>query len=404
MHLLLAIAILAAPLYVWRFSVFGIDANALLLVLSAVIAAFAIDIIWNKRAPAFINSVKQLSTFLMAGIALVFAASIISLLVGGFDVPKLGQWIVLYAQPLLMFLAVNFYVRQQTEAARFIRIAVYCIVGAAGVLAIAQYAFLFGLPMEWWGNSNEPKRAIAFFEHPNGYALFVTPLLAWLLPNVFARMQRFVSSITAGDGLYVMLWVLGVLGMVLSLSRGAWLGFAIASAVYAILSRNKKVIIGLAIAGIAFSGIVLATDNLRYRILLPFYGEKSAVARLSLWDTASKMISDSPITGKGIHGFNYNWEKYNTDPNLDHYNFPHNIALNFWVDLGLLGVIGFLAILLHIMKQGIRQRRTQYQLAMVLFAVAMVAHGLIDIPYLKNDLALVFWMMLGMSAASENSA
>jgi len=36
-------------------------------------------------------------------------------------------------------------------------------------------------------------------------------------------------------------------------------------------------------------------------------------------------------------------------------------------------------------------------LGLLLFLVAIFVHGLIDIPYLKNDLALVFWMVLALS-------
>jgi O-antigen ligase len=138
-------------------------------------------------------------------------------------------------------------------------------------------------------------------------------------------------------------------------------------------------------------------------VLLPFHGEKSSLARVSLWDTGSKMISDSPIFGKGISGFANNWYGYNTDPNLDHYNFPHNILLNFWIDLGLLGVAGFAAIIAWSIWQGIVRRRNPAALALLLFMVALVVHGLIDIPYLKNDLALVFWMVLGLTTAQANS-
>jgi hypothetical protein len=32
-----------------------------------------------------------------------------------------------------------------------------------------------------------------------------------------------------------------------------------------------------------------------------------------------------------------------------------------------------------------------------LFLIALIIHGLIDNPYLKNDLALVFWLIWGIS-------
>jgi hypothetical protein len=39
------------------------------------------------------------------------------------------------------------------------------------------------------------------------------------------------------------------------------------------------------------------------------------------------------------------------------------------------------------------------QLGIVLAMVAIVVHGLVDVPYFKNDLALEFWTFLGLAWA-----
>jgi O-antigen ligase len=151
----------------------------------------------------------------------------------------------------------------------------------------------------------------------------------------------------------------------------------------------------VAVIGVA---IFMAVPNFRYRLLLPFYGEKSAVARFSLWKTGVKMISDEPVLGKGLVGFGNNWEKYNSDPNLEHYNFPHNIILNFWVDFGILGVLSMMGLFVYGIINGIKNRTNLYWFGLMLALVAIFTHGLIDIPYLKNDLAVVFWVLWGMSS------
>jgi O-antigen ligase len=105
------------------------------------------------------------------------------------------------------------------------------------------------------------------------------------------------------------------------------------------------------------------------------------------------MVKDSPITGKGLLGFSNNWYAYNTDPGLEHYPAPHNIALNFWIDTGLLGLISFFGLLVLAVIRGIKERSNAYKLGLLLACVALVMHGLVDIPYFKNDLALLFWML-----------
>lgn len=397
MAYLFSILLVLAPLYVWRFSIGGIPTNALMLA-NFIAIAIALIIVARRNAWRDVwESVLSIGKPLLIAISLFGAASIIALVSFGITAEKFAQWTVLYAQPLALFIFCRYAVRTEPKALNnFYKIA-YVFVGVAGLLAIIQYFTLATLPMEWWGNANEPKRAIAFFAHANAFGLFVTPVLAWLIPDV---VQKFRDAVTRSSTKYVYAacWLVGAAGLFLSLSRGAWLGLMLAAGVCVLISANKKMILAFAVAGLLLTGVVMAAPNLRYRVLLPFQGEKSAVARLSIWDTGLKMVKDSPVLGKGMNGFSDNWDSYNTDPNLEHYNFPHNIFLNFWIDLGLLGMLSVVAILVLTVARGIARRATNpAMLGMLLAVVAIVSHGLIDIPYLKNDLALAFWIMLAFS-------
>lgn len=396
MPFLFVITFLAAPLYVWRFNIAGIPTNFLMVLSAVVILISGIVILTRGQFTAFASSIRQTPRWLLICIGLFGLASVISLLAFGTDGSKLGQWIVLYAEPIALFFLIRFFASQDPEVLRHYYNDVYLLLGLIGLVSLVQYTTLWSLPMDWWGNSQEPKRAIGLFAHPNGLGLFVTPLMAWLLPDVWAKLTKLWQKINWRDLFFVFCWALGGLAILLSLSRGAWFGFAAACVVFAIASANKKIIAGLAIIFVVIAAVVAITPNLRYRLILPFRGEKSSVARLSLWDTGSKMIKDNPLLGKGVNGFKDNWDKYNTDPGLDHYNFPHNIFLNFWIDSGLLGLISMLGILGFALWQG-RQRSSALKLGLMLFVVALVVHGLIDIPYFKNDLALVFWTIFALS-------
>jgi O-antigen ligase len=297
----------------------------------------------------------------------------------------------LYRFGLALFLIVYYFTQQQPRLRDFLRLAAYAVVAAAGILALIQYFTLATLPPQWWGNSVEPKRAIAFFVHANGFGLYVTPLLAWLIPDAMKRLSE------RRRWYLVAAWVLGVTGILLSLSRGAWLGLVAAAVIYVLISANRKYLITAVIAAAAVLIVVATVPNLRYRLLLPFYGEKSSVARISLWYTGSRMIKDSPLLGKGTNGFSDNWDRYNRDINLDHYNFPHNVFISFWVDAGVLGLLSFIFLGLVGLVRGFRYRQNLYRFGLALFLIALFVHGQIDTPYLKNDLASLFWMIWAIS-------
>src|SRR5205807_2268238 len=81
------------------------------------------------------------------------------------------------------------------------------------------------------------------------------------------------------------------------------------------------------------------------------------------------------------------------EPSLAH---PHNWVLNFWLSLGLAGLIAFGWLLLRFWSVA-RAGRTWY-IAGALGAVAdMLVHGFIDNSYFLVDLAFVFWLALALA-------
>ena len=172
--------------------------------------------------------------------------------------------------------------------------------------------------------------------------------------------------------------------------------------VYAIVAADKK--IRLVIAGfvIVAASIIYALPNLRYRFITPFYGETSANSRIILWKAGWNSVKNSPITGLGLTGFSHQYRSLVPDPNLDTHNYPHNIFLDVWVETGLLGLLSFTAIVIIYIYQGLRAAtlkntdtsKVSIKLPVALFLVALITQGLIDNPYFKNDLALVFWLVL----------
>lgn len=395
MSYLFSLTLLLAPLYIWRFTISAAPLNFLMVWVAFVLAVGGLWIIYKGELKQFLVYSYSRDRLLFWLVLLFFAAGCVALFVGGFSIPKLGQFIVLFLEPISVFFLLRYIAANSSRTHAAMRSAIYFFVAACGLLAIVQYTTLLGLPSDWWGNAEEPKRAIGFFVHPNGLALFMTPLLAFLEPDLFRRLEK--QSWRSRDTIIAAgAWGLGAVGLFLSLSRGGWIGFAASAIVFGIFMASRKYLVATLVGIVVCGLVVAAVPNLRYRIVLPFYGEKSAVARLSLWQTGENMIRDNPIVGKGLIGFGNNWDKYNSDPGLDHYNSPHNIILNFWIDTGLLGLVSFLGLLLYAVVEGFRRRSDIWKTGLVLFVVALVAHGLIDTPYFKNDLALVFWIVYAL--------
>jgi O-antigen ligase len=391
MQCLLVLTFILAPTYVIRFKLLGLPTNLLMVWVFLFWLIFALRLTAKKQLSVFLTAVKNTDKKTLLLISLFFLSGVISLLVGGIDRQKLGQFIVLFLQPIITFFIANFIFKQYPSTKNFLLSTLYFLLGIAGLYAILQYFILLGLPAAWWGNSVEPKRALSFFVHPNFYALWCAPLLAFLIPDIFASLK------TNNYKLKTFAWLLGVLGLLLSLSRSGWLGLGAAVLVYLIIAADKKTRKIILAGAVIVVAIVVYYPNLRYRFITPFYGEKSANSRIELWGDGLKAIKKSPILGLGLTGFATQYGALNTDPTLDTHNFPHNIFLNFWVETGLIGLISFMGLIGLLIYRGLKNRKDAYQLAVALFLIALIFQGLVDNPYFKNDLALVFWIILSLT-------
>lgn len=84
------------------------------------------------------------------------------------------------------------------------------------------------------------------------------------------------------------------------------------------------------------------------------------------------------------------------------YMYPHNIFLNFWTEIGLLGALLFTWLIGRYFYEAIRLQskldRAARMMALGLIGAmsALCIHGLVDVPYFKNDLSVLFWLLIAL--------
>jgi putative inorganic carbon (HCO3(-)) transporter len=134
--------------------------------------------------------------------------------------------------------------------------------------------------------------------------------------------------------------------------------------------------------------------------------------RLNLWRSTLDMIRDHPLLGVGLDNFLYAyrgryirpaaWE----EPDLSH---PHNVALDYWSRLGLLGLAAGLWLQVAFWRLALPLRRLrspdERALALGLMGsmVDFLAHGLVDNSYFLVDLAFVFCLTLALVVHLANT-
>lgn len=242
---------------------------------------------------------------------------------------------------------------------------------------------------------------VVIYNTANAVALYLVPLIA--MSGAVALHWRNSAERVAAAGFAA----LATLCVLLSFSRGGYLALAVVAVGLALSHRRRWILLGAAVA--AFVILMLGSSTVRHRILLELdfsNGSNTLVGRFHLWSVALQMLRDHPIFGAGLSGFATVIGPYWNPTNIDRFTYPHNIILNFWSETGLLGLAAFLWILVAGFVWSWRgYRRTEdgwrfIHLGVFLALIAVVVHGLVDVPYWKNDLSLEFWVILSVTLAA----
>ncbi len=177
-----------------------------------------------------------------------------------------------------------------------------------------------------------------------------------------------------------------------------------------VILKNKKVLSIILIGGLFVIGGVL------YGKILPTIHTKysSLDERGQIWQTAVYMLKEpkTAMFGVGLGQFEQNYIKnvrtvLNGGEPLDYYVIqPHNIFLLFWFNFGIPGLLFMLWTLTLLIKKILSLRKTGISDLQALACFALLyfyLHGLIDTPIFKNDLLIIFILLLHLSLFSKTA-
>ncbi|MDQ4077543.1 MAG: tetratricopeptide repeat protein [Chloroflexota bacterium] len=206
------------------------------------------------------------------------------------------------------------------------------------------------------------------------------------------------------------LLALPLLGMTLLLTQSpqALLGLAIGLFALEVLKKNLPwCAVLLLLAGLLLL-FVLVWNLYLASALPPALVERLGIgvqARLEIWQRALYMIRDTPFTGIGLNTFPLlNDRFYSLVP--DRTPHAHNTFLQTAVDLGIPGLVAFLALILmffRTLKRTYTATTDHNHRALLLGIAGSVAawlgYGLADALVLGHKTAIGIWVMLGLLAA-----
>ena len=168
---------------------------------------------------------------------------------------------------------------------------------------------------------------------------YLAEYLALIVPIAAAFIARRGSS--AGVRLLcIVAVILAVTCIVLTFSRGGFLGLVAGGLVWAIRERAQRTKALLLSAALAVGVAIFAPATLweRTDTLEEFQQDQSALGRVYAWHVASAVNLDHPLRGVGGGAFREAWPIYAPPEVREHPLVAHNIFLD---TLGELGWVGF---------------------------------------------------------------
>ncbi len=378
-------AVAAMPLYVVRFSIAGLPSTLLeALVLAATVATF----VSHRRS---LKPLPWIASLAALWIIVGFASSFRS----GDTLSSLGLWRAYFVEPILL----AWCIWQQADSMRRLRQLLATAVGtgaAVGAYAVYQYFTGYGIPSPWQEES--VRRVTAWLGYPNAVALLLAPL-TWLAVSfgigATKRWLRY-SAWAAGALMAMAVLFAGSEGGLIGLAAGA----AMVGLLYSKLSR--RVTIGLIIAAAVAVAAVPSWRSYAVRTATlndcPVLYECSLTLRRTQWADTWIMLKDGRLLyGAGLGNYQATMLPYHNHRGIEIYLYPHNVFLNFWTETGLAGLILFLGILAAFWRCVWQAPRTPSRPLVIGATAAMVTllvHGLVDVPFFKNDLSVLFWLIV----------
>ncbi len=378
------LTVFCLPFYLIRFKINWIPFNLIEIIIGILFLFWLANALKNKELRCLLGKIEGKLAW---PIFLIFSGTTLATLFSVDLEATAGAWKGWLVVPLI-FLLILITNIQNKKQLRNILISL-----ASSGIVVSLIAFFYWLQ----GNVTYNGRLNAFYLSPNYLAMYLSPILIFLLYFYFVVNKK-ILNILIIIGCFLLSWTI-----YLTYSHGAWFGlmsaflflFIIFISQKHIFWKNKKILGILFLAVFLFLVLQVSTNRFDFSSNLP---GASLEPRLIIWKSAAEIIKDNYLLGIGPRMFQEYYLNYQEKfpPYLEWaVPHPHNIFLAFWLQSGLIGLIGFIWLLVSFFKQTKNSQLLNYFLLAAM--IYILVHGLLDTTYWKNDLSIVFWLIIALN-------
>ncbi len=399
----IAVIALLLPSYLVRFTLAGIPVTALELFIFILFGIWLIQnktwrhlhlAFWKKK-----DTTNAIPTAFRWPLILLILSAGISASLSPAQPEAFGILKAYFIEPLMLLIVMAYEVKTHDEFDE--------IMDALGALtlflaAIASYQCItgHGIANAFWADPLY-RRVTTIFGYPNASSLLIAPIVAYYIGS-------FTRQLSMPKQLYALLVITGGLIAILAAKTiGAVLAIACVAWIALFRVGRLRVILSIITILTIIAFLLLTPATKKFSALVTNISQNhldlkstSLEIRVNQWRETARLLRDHPFQGGGLANYQAALAPYHQYTFLEIYLYPHDIFLNAWTELGILGLIAFIWLLIVIcntlrttlsahLVSG-RSRALAWGLASAWLVI--VIHGLVDVPYFKNDLSAL-WML-----------
>lgn len=341
------------------------------------------------------------------------------------DVESIGLYPVLFF--VIVFFSFLFstnislsyrYICFHTASALAVLICVSTVKDIGGLLRLVGFAIaglgmasLYGLAQKFMGievnellvdvsvNADTPGRVYSVFENPNAFAKVLVMFIPMALTMFIYSDKKWISFMSLG------VFLLSVMMLLLTYSRGGWIGFAAGIVIYLLLLKPSVIPFAILAVGIA---IPILPDSILNRVLSIFNTkDTSSASRIPLFQATYELIKDNPVTGIGLGNDTlkeavYDGNYYSNQMNFIH---AHNIYLQIWAETGIFGLLSFLGSMFSALGRGVKAVRGEGSPKILKGIIAagvsglagVLVFGVVDYIWAYPRVMTIFWVLFAIT-------
>lgn len=277
---------------------------------------------------------------------------------------------------------------------------VVLILSATLVAMYGLYQFATGgveMEAKWVDKATNPDvqaRAYSVFGNPNifaEYLIMIIPIsvsLFWFSKKIHKKCLFLITTMVLA------------LALLLTMSRGGWIGFAFSALVFILFVEKRLLLLAIPVG---IGGLFLLPDTILNRILsIVNFADSSNDYRIRMWKITLEVIRDNWLVGVGFGHlpFKAAFGKYTRTMTTYH---AHNTYLETMAEMGIVGFIVFISFLFVLFKYAVKKLikgNDKYikiiSSGLLAGLAAVLTHGLVENVLYIPRIITTFWILVGL--------